>query len=141
MPEITTRATDASVDDVLARVPSAGRREDALILREMLERVTGEPAVMWGPTIVGFGRYRYRYDSGHGGEMCRIGFAARSASMSLYGVNSPGSEELLPLLGPHRAGVACVWVGRFGRLDLGVLERLYRIGWAYRGPDEVPLEA
>ena len=84
MAEIKTKATEVSVDDFIEAVPVPQRREDAKKLRAMLERVTGEPAKMWGPTIIGFGSYHYKYESGHEGVMCRMGFSPRKAELVLY---------------------------------------------------------
>ena len=78
MYELKTKVTEVTVDDFLDNVADPQRRADARKLRAMMERVSGEPARMWGPSIVGFGRYHYRYDSGHEGEMARIGFSPRA---------------------------------------------------------------
>ncbi|SDT01388.1 DUF1801 domain-containing protein [Microterricola viridarii] len=121
--------TTASVDEFLDRAEPAGRREDAYVLKAMLDRIAGVPAVMWGPSIVGYGSYHYRYASGREGDSPLIGFSPRKASMSLYLDRYPGSEELLDRLGPNKRGAGCVWVGRFGKLDLAVLEELYAESW------------
>lgn len=121
--------TTASVDEFLDRAEPAGRREDAYLLKEMLDRITGVPAAMWGPSIVGYGSYHYRYESGREGDSPLVGFSPRKASMSLYLDRYPGSEELLDRLGPNKRGVACIWVGRFSKLDLAVLEELYTESW------------
>ena len=81
MAETKTKPTDMSVDAFLEGVEHPVRRADSQALRAMMERVTGEPAVMWGPSIVGFGSYHYRYASGHEGDMCRVGFSPRSANL------------------------------------------------------------
>lgn len=121
--------TQASVDEFLDTVEPLGRREDAYVLREMLDRITGVPAVMWGPSIVGYGRYHYRYESGREGDSPLIGFSPRKASMSLYLQRFEGSGHLLDALGPNKRGASCVWVGRFNNLDLAVLELLYAESW------------
>lgn len=90
-----------------------------------MERLSGEPAQLWGPTIVGFGRYRYRYESGHEGEAARIGFSPRAREMVLYFV--PGFEphaELMKRLGRCRPGKSCLYVKRLSDLDESVLETL-----------------
>jgi len=133
MAENVTQPTDASVDEFLANAEPTGRREDAAVLREMLDRVTGETPVMWGPSIVGYGTYHYRYATGREGDMPVIGFSPRKASMSLYGIQFDGSDDLLAQLGPAKVGAGCVWVGRFAKLDLDVLERLFAEAWRRGG--------
>ena len=78
MAELKTKPTGAAVDEFLGRVADPQRREDARKVRAMMERLSGEPAQMWGPSIVGFGTYHYKYDSGHEGDMARIGFSPRA---------------------------------------------------------------
>ena len=87
MAELKTKQTTTSVSDFLATVPDETRRKDAETLCAMMERLTGEAPAMWGASIVGFGRYRYTYDSGHSGEMCRIGFSPRKAELVLYALD------------------------------------------------------
>lgn len=125
MAENKTLATGASVEDFLDAIADPVRRADARIVRAMMERVTGEPAMMWGPTIVGFGSYRYQYDSGRQGEMCRIGFSPRKAELVLYVLS--GSEQeasLLARLGKHRTGKSCLYIRKLGDTDPGVLEQI-----------------
>lgn len=128
--ENKTQPTDESVDAFISRDEPAGRREDAVVLKELMDRITGEPAVMWGDSMVGYGTYHYRGRSGREGDWFVVGFAPRKASLSLYGLQYPGADALLDRLGPHKRGAGCVWVGRLSRLDLGVLEQLIRDAWA-----------
>lgn len=122
-----TRPTAPSAAEFIDAVPDANRREDARAVLAMMERLSGEPATMWGPSIVGFGSYHYRYESGHEGDACRIGFSPRKAELVLY-VLSGGAEEaaLLARLGKHRTGKSCLCVKKLADLDLGVLEALVR---------------
>ena len=85
MAENKTRPTSVSVDDFLDSVPDPQRRADGRTLRALMERVSGEPGEMWGPTIIGFGRHHYVYESGREGDMCRIGFSPRAKELVLYG--------------------------------------------------------
>jgi len=126
MAEIKTRPTEMSVDDFIAAVEKPVRRADAGIVRDMMERVTGEPATMWGPTIIGFGTYHYRYASGHEGDMCRVGFAPRSANLVLYVGGFPEFEDLLGALGKHKRSKACLYINKLADVDLNVLEEIVR---------------
>lgn len=103
------------------------RREEAERLLAIFAEVTGWEPRLWGPSMVGFGRYVYRYDSGHGGESLVVGFSPRKAELSLYGLIS-GADELLARLGPYRAGKGCLYVKRLSAVDEGVLRELIRAG-------------
>jgi hypothetical protein len=122
---LKTVATDANVDAYIAALPNAERRADCATLIEMMSRITGQPARMWGPSIIGFDRYAYRYDSGHSGEMCIAGFASRKPDLAIYlSPDSPGQSALLAKLGKHKMGKSCLSVRRLSEVDLGVLEAL-----------------
>ena len=122
-----TTSTEASVDAFIDAVPNDERREDARKLRAMFERLTGEPAKMWGPSIIGFGRYHYRYDSGREGEMGRIGFSPRAKELVVYFVEGySGHRALLDRLGRHKTGKSCLYIKRLSDVDETVLEELAR---------------
>jgi hypothetical protein len=97
-----------------------------------MNRVTGERPVMWGPSMVGYGSCHYRYATGREGDWFVVGFSPRKASMTLYGLQHPDAAPLLARLGPHKLGAGCVYVGRLGKVDLGVLEQLVRAAWERR---------
>jgi hypothetical protein len=125
MVENKTQPTQASVDVYLAGIADESRRDDCRELVRLMTRVTGHPAVMWGPGIVGFGSYHYKYESGREGDCCQVGFASRKGDISIYLMAGfPGREELLAKLGRHKLGKACLYVRQLGDLDLAVLERL-----------------
>ena len=130
MAEIKTRPTDMSVDAFLDGVRHPVRRADGRAVRALMERVTGEPATMWGPSIVGFGSYHYRYASGHEGDMCRIGFSPRSANLVLYVGGFTEYESLLAGLGKHKGSKACLYLNKLADVDPAVLEEIVRGTWA-----------
>jgi Domain of unknown function (DU1801) len=122
-----TTATAVSVDGFIAAVSDTRRRDEAGILRELMERVSGEPATMWGPTMVGFGTHHYRYASGREGDTFVIGFSPRRPAVVLYGIWSeyePEKYQLVEKLGTHTTGKGCVYVKRLSDVDLGVLEKM-----------------
>ncbi|TQS46003.1 DUF1801 domain-containing protein [Cryptosporangium phraense] len=120
----TTR-TDVSVDDFLASVPDESRRADAIAVREVMRKVTGDPGAMWGESIVGFGEATLRYATGREVEWFVVGFSPRKTSTTLYlGEDFPGKHDLLTGLGPHTTGKGCVYVKRLDVLDPATLERL-----------------
>jgi hypothetical protein len=124
--EIKTKPTEVSVDSFLDSVEHPVRRADGKAVRSMMERVTGEPAVMWGPSIVGFGSYHHRYASGHEGDMPRVGFSPRSANLVLYVGGFPEYETLVAKLGKHKRSKACLYLNKLTDVDLGVLEEIVR---------------
>ncbi len=125
MAELKTKATDVSVDDFIESVPVPQRREDAKRIRAMIERLTGEPARMWGPTIIGCGSYDYKYDSGHSGTMCRMGFSPRKAELVLYFMTGEiGQQAQLARLGKHSSSRACLYIKKLADVDETVLEEI-----------------
>ncbi|MEU8386704.1 DUF1801 domain-containing protein [Micromonospora sp. NPDC048842] len=134
-----TVPTAISVDDFLAANPDERRRADTGRLRAIMGELTGEPAVMWGPSIVGFGSYHYTYASGRSGDAALVGFSPRKQHLVLY-LTGDGLEErdaaLLARLGPHRAGKGCIYLKRLDDVDESVLRQLVeRTVQAHRGVD------
>ena len=131
MPENKTRETDASVEAFLDTVEDPGRREDAYRLLDLMRRATGTQPKMWGPAIIGFGKYHYRYDSGREGDMLRVGFSPRKANFALY-LMSKGDAfpELLQRLGKHKSGASCLYINRLADVDMSVLETMVSRSWA-----------
>ena len=126
MAETKTKATAVSVDAFLEAVDPPVRKADGKAVRTMLERVTGERATMWGPTIIGFGSYHYRYASGHEGDMCRVGFSPRKAELVLYVGGYPDYADDLARLGKHKTSKACLYVKKLADIDMTVLEDIAR---------------
>jgi hypothetical protein len=130
MPENQTMEKDASVDAFLSTVGNPRRREDALTLVRLMQQVTGKPPKMWGPSIIGFGRYRYRYDTGREGDMFRVGFSPRKANLVLYlSSKGAGFDELLGRLGKVRTGASCLYVNKLADVDLDVLKAMIVQSW------------
>jgi hypothetical protein len=119
-----TVETGADVATFVASVTDTGQRADAALLIEMLARVSGEPPKMWGPSIVGFGVHRYRYESGREGEICRVGFSPRKGKTVLYGLGVQANADLLARLGKHATGKGCLYLKRLADIDLAALEEL-----------------
>ncbi len=129
--ELKTRPTEASVDAFIEAVPDAQRREDAKVVRAMMERVTGQPAVMWGPGIIGFGSYRYECGK-NWGAMCRLGFSPRKSELVLYVLTqSEAQDAFLARLGKHKTGKACLYIKKLSDVDQGVLEALTQHALVY----------
>ena len=125
MAENKTKPTDASVDDYIASRASEQQRADCRQLMTLLERVTRQSPKMWGPSIVGYGSYRYTYESGRTGEAPLAGFAIRGREVVIY-LATEGEEQklLLSKLGKHKKGKVCLYFKRLSDLDYSVLEKL-----------------
>ncbi|MFV0285778.1 MAG: DUF1801 domain-containing protein [Demequina sp.] len=132
MADAVTRPTDVPVEAFLATVEPPRRVAEGERLAELMASVTGEPPVMWGPSIVGFGSTHYRYDSGREGDMPCVGFSPRKAKLSLYGLtDAAGSDALLASLGPHTRGASCLYVTRLDAVDEDVLRQLVALGYEH----------
>ena len=120
-----TKPTEASVAGYLAAIEDAGRRSDCEALANLMAKATKQPPKMWGTSIVGFGSYHYRYESGREGDSCLVGFSSRKTEISVYLVGSfPEREELLARLGKHKMAKACLSLRKLSDVDISVLERL-----------------
>lgn len=125
MPAAKTRPTREPIERYLVRITDPAKRADCAALLALMRRATGEPPVMWGTGIVGFGRYAYTYASGEPGSSCAVGFAARRHDLSVYLMaTTPTQPALLARLGRHRMGKACLSIRRLADVDLNVLEQL-----------------
>ena len=123
--EQKTRPTPVSVADFIATVEDPKRRADAEAACALLAEATGEPPVMWGPSIVGFGAYHYRYASGHEGDAPLVSFSPRKANLVFYLFGcDEGRDDLLARLGKHKAGKGCVYVNRLADVDTAVLKQM-----------------
>jgi hypothetical protein len=125
------KTTGAAFDRAafLDGIADPARRDEADRLLTIFAEASGYPPRLWGGSMVGFGRYAYRYDSGHSGESLATGFAARKAELSIYIL--PGYADfgdILARLGPHRLGKACLYLKRLDRVDEGALRDLIRAG-------------
>jgi len=127
-----TTITKASVPDFIAAVEGDTKRADAEALLKLYAKATGWKPQMYGPTIVGYGRYAYTYDSGHSGEACVVGFSPRKAAISIYGgINPKEIPELMGKLGKHKTGGGgCIYVNKLADIDTAVLEKVLKAGVA-----------
>ena len=135
MAENKTTWSDQSVEAFIAAVPDEKRRADARALCVLIERTIGDTPRMWGPSIIGFGRYRYRYDSGREGEAGAPGFSPRARELVVYlPAHSERTAGLLERLGKHKAGKSCVYIKKLDDVDQAVLAEL--IADSYRAVKE-----
>lgn len=125
-----TVATKASVKDFLDAVENETRRKDAKAVDKMMREASGVKPAMWGPSIVGYGSYHYKYESGREGDFLKIGFSPRKANLVLYGLLAKGSDALLKKLGKHKLGKGCLYLNDLEDVDEAVLRRLIANGWA-----------
>lgn len=125
MAEAKTKPTPVSVDGYLATKATSDQLADAKALMDLMKKVTKQAPKMWGPSIVGFGSYTYKYESGRTGESCLTGFAVRGKELVVYLVaEGQSQQDLLAKLGKHKMGKACLYFKRLADLDIKVLEAL-----------------
>ncbi|MFE3975963.1 MULTISPECIES: DUF1801 domain-containing protein [unclassified Peribacillus] len=120
-----TKETDSSVTEFIEKVDNLKKREDAYKLLDIFTETTGFEAKMWGPSIIGFGTYHYKYESGHEGDAPLVGFSPRKAKISLY--FTPGDKrrvELLQAFGKHTTGKGCVYINKVADIEINVLKEL-----------------
>jgi hypothetical protein len=123
--EAKTKPTETSVADFIAAVENPKRKADAEVLCALFEEISGEPPKMWGPSIIGFGKYHYRYDSGHEGDAPRLGFSPRKAQTVIYLMSGfKGQDEMLARIGKVKTSVSCMYVNRLDQIDLGILREM-----------------
>lgn len=138
MAELKTQPTAASVDDFIASLDDERRRAECQEVAAMMKDVTGEEPVMWGTSIVGFGRYRYTYDSGHTGEWPVIGFSPRKTTLTLYIM--PGFErfpKIMEQLGKYGTGKSCLYLKKLSDVNRAALRELVERSVKHMEPQRV----
>lgn len=130
--EAKTKPTAVSVKDFIAKVDNPVRRKDAETALAMYRAITGMTPKMWGPSIVGYGSYHYRYESGREGDMCAAGFSPRGSAMVFYVMGgAPEDDPLFKRLGKHKIGKSCLYVNKLSDVDVGVLGQIIAKSWTY----------
>ena len=141
---LKTTVSEASVADFLKAVPDPRRREEGALLDTVHRRITGCEPRMWGPSIVGYGGYRYKYASGREGDWMRAGFSPRKAAATVYLIGTfvdahrIEADALFDRLGPHSVGTSCLYLKRLEKIDMAALEALIWLSWqamSERWPD------
>lgn len=132
MAELKTKQTDESVTTFLNTVPDETKRKDCFEILEMMRQATGLQPKMWGTSIIGFGSYHYKYESGHEGDMCLIGFSPRKQNIVLYGTGGAGrNDDLLQKLGKHKTGKGCLYVNKLTDVNVDILKKLLKVSFEY----------
>lgn len=127
MYKLKTTETENSVIEFIEQVDSPKKREDAYALLDIFTETSGYPAKMWGPSIIGFGSYHYKYATGHEGDAPLVGFSPRKAKISLYFATGDSKrDELLKDFGKHTSGKACVYINKMSDIDVDVLKALIK---------------
>jgi Domain of unknown function (DU1801) len=133
MAEAKTKPTEQSVDSFLANVAEEQVRTDCYAIIKLMEKASGEPPKMWGPAIIGFGSYHFKYDSGREGDICTIGFSPRKGKITLYVLcGFQGQEQVLEKLGKHKAEGGCLYIKKLTDVNVGVLENLIKQSFEFK---------
>lgn len=132
MAQTKTNPTRVTVESFIDAVEPEQRRADAKLLSAAMQRLSGHEPRMWGPSIIGFGSYHYKYASGHEGDSARIGFSPRKAALVLYLADGfPSHQELLDRLGKYTTGKSCLYIKKLSDVDQAVLEDLISASLTY----------
>ena len=130
MAELKTKLNDESVIKFLNSVVDEIKRKDGFAILDMMQQASGVPPKMWGTAIVGFGSYHYKYESGHEGDMCIIGFSPRKQNFALYvGASNEDIQQLLPNLGKHKTGKGCLYINKLSDVDTDVLTKIFKVAF------------
>ncbi|WP_339608423.1 DUF1801 domain-containing protein [uncultured Roseivirga sp.] len=127
-----TVETDASVTNFLNSLAEKKKKDDCITVKELMEKITGEPAKMWGTSIVGFGTYHYKYDSGREGDFLKVGFSPRAQNLTLYIM--PGFEryeDYMAKLGKYKTGKSCLYIKKIEDVDTEILKNLIKDSYDY----------
>ncbi len=127
-----TTLNEASVEDFLNTVKDEQKRKDSFEIKSMMEEISGEPAKMWGGSIVGFGTYHYKYDSGREGDFMKTGFSPRATNLTLYIMTGfERHDEIVEQLGKFKTGKSCLYVKKLDEIDRNVLKELITASYEY----------
>ena len=124
-----TAETEVSVTDFIKAVPDEKKQNDAFRIVDMMKSASGYEPKMWGPSIIGFGSYHYKYESGHEGDAPLVGFSPRKAAISLYiGIPGDEREQLLQRFGKHKSAKSCIYINKLDDIDIDVFKEMIVIG-------------
>jgi Domain of unknown function (DU1801) len=125
MADLKTKQTNEDVLQFLNGIPNEQRRKDSLVILNMMREITGIEPVFWVGNIIGFGKYHYKYASGHEGDACMMGFSPRKQNLALYVLSGfKNQQALLKKLGKHKAGVGCLYINKLEDVHLPTLRKL-----------------
>ena len=125
MYQLKTRPEDEKVTAFLDKIGDENSRADCYAIAAIMEKVTGQPAMMWGTAIIGCDKYHYKYASGHQGEMCLVGFSPRKANITLYlKAGNMNDDDILQKLGKYKMGKGCIYIKRLADINLDILEAI-----------------
>lgn len=128
MAELKTKKTELSVQAFLKKIPEEGKRKDAMIILDLMEKATKAKAIMWGTAIIGFGDKHLKYESGRELDWFIIGFSPRKQNFALYISGAVEQKDLLKKLGKYKTGKGCLYVNKLAEVDLNVLKEIISKG-------------
>ncbi len=132
MAELKTKLNKASVEKFLNGVKDEKKREDCFKVLDLMKKITKEEPKMWGTSIIGFGSYHYKYESGHEGDMCIAGFSPRKQALTIYIVpDLLKYQNLMSKLGKYKTGLSCLYIKKLEDVDTKVLKELISESYKY----------
>lgn len=128
--EIKTKENEVSVIEFINHVEDETKRNDSFELIKIMEEITQLPAKMWGPAIIGFGKYHYKYESGREADMLRVGFSPRKDALALYiGANSPENLDIISDLGKYKTAKSCLYIKKLDEINIDILKEIIKRGF------------
>lgn len=127
MAELKTKKTEQSVEDFLNAIADEQTRQDCFAIAKLMQKATKAKPKMWGPAIVGFGDYHYKYESGRENDWFLVGFSPRKQNIALYGLGIARQPELMQKLGKYKTGKSCLYIKRWSDIDQKVLKELMEL--------------
>lgn len=131
-PQNKTQPTTVSAKDFLSKLKNEQQRKDSETLIRLMRKISGKAPVMWGPSIVGFDKVHYKYESGREGDMSALGFSPRSTALTVYLIDGTSKyKELLSKLGSHKTSTVCVYIKRLSDINIAILEKILTLSYQY----------
>lgn len=125
MAELKTKPNKASIEKFLKKIKDEKKRKDSYKILELMKKITKDEPVMWGPSIIGFGKYHYKYESGREGDFFLTGFSPRKQNLTLYIISGfKRYDKLMKKLGKHKTGSSCLYINKLEDVDMKVLKEL-----------------
>ncbi len=132
MTKLKTHLNDNSVEDFIKSNPSEQKQKDGFVILEMMKKITKLKPKMWGPSIIGFGSYHYKYESGREGDMPLLAFSPRKQRLVFYVLSQfDGQDELLSQFGKYKTGKICLYINKLADVDMDVLEKIIIASWKH----------
>ena len=129
MAQNKTHPTDQTITEFINSLTDEKQKQDTSDLVNIMQEVTGEKPVLWGPSIIGFGKYHYKYDSGREGDNLKVGFSPRKQAFAIYGLNTEDNHKIIEKLGNYKQAKGCIYIKSLSKVDIEILKKMISNGF------------